>query len=91
MSACDVCIGDGNNSDYDIQFYTRNTHRARKEYKCYECKERIPAGSLYVRCSGKWDGDLLMFRFCAPCDEIAQVFSCGNSIEFGGDTVEAVA
>lgn len=83
MSSCDVCIGDGNDSDYDVQFYNEKEHRARKPYKCYECREAIAVGSWYVRITGKWDGDLLTFHFCVTCHEIQQVFSCGNGTEFG--------
>lgn len=83
MSACDVCIGDSNDSDYDVQFYNEKEHRARKPYKCCECRMPIPAGSWYVRISGKWDNSISVFHSCVTCHDVRQVFSCGNGTAFG--------
>lgn len=70
---CDFSI----EGDYDgdtAQFYNESTVKARKPHKCFECGETIPAGARYKRASGKWEGQMETYHFCAGCDEAAGEF-----------------
>jgi RNase P subunit RPR2 len=51
--------------------------KARKEYKCYECGKIIKPGERYEYTVGVWDGDLSVFRTCAPCAAIWEEYFCG--------------
>lgn len=79
MSNCDVCIG-GDGGDYDgmPEFYVEKEVKARKQYKCMECKQPIPIGTVYHRASGKFDGLVFSDKTCLPCAEIRNVYSCGE-------------
>ena len=52
------------------------TVKARKPAKCCECGSVIQPGDVYEVTSGKWDGEWLSFKTCAPCAEIRQAFCC---------------
>lgn len=58
--------------------------RARKEYKCFECREPIKVGDLYARTVGKWDGEILTFRLCDYCHQLSRAhLSTGAEFAFG--------
>lgn len=52
------------------QFYSHQTRKAKKQYKCGECHGLIQPGEQYHYHYGKWDGDLGQFRFCLECEEM---------------------
>lgn len=44
------------------------THpRARKEYTCCECKDKIKPGERYEKMVGKFEGELVTYRTCEFC------------------------
>lgn len=74
MSCTDACIYVG---DYDgPEFWREEVRRARKPYKCDECRDPIAFGELYQYVSGKWDGEISAYRTCLTCAEVRAVFSC---------------
>jgi hypothetical protein len=83
MSTCDVCIGGGYDYDGSYDFFSTERVRARKPHRCEECHQIIPVGSVYERHSGKFDGDFYSGKACLLCAEIRDVFSCGDSYEYG--------
>ncbi len=46
--------------------------RARKEHRCYACKETIRIGHRYHATLEKWEGGLVRFRHCARCYAICE-------------------
>lgn len=50
--------------------------KARKPQKCCECGGEINPGDRYEVVSGKWEGEWLSFKTCAPCAEIRKAFCC---------------
>jgi hypothetical protein len=77
---CDVSLG-----DYDgdqATFYDEKVVTGRKPHKCNECRSDIPKGERHNVVTGKWDGEIKTYRFCAPCWEIMGEFS-ENGRTFG--------
>lgn len=56
------------------EFFLSQTVRARKTHTCYECKSDIAAGEMYVRESGKWDGEFNVYKTCMSCKEIRDLW-----------------
>lgn len=79
MSECDVCVHE-EGGDCGPEFYQEKTLKARKQYKCNECRDPILPGSIYVRMVGKWDDEFQTIRTCECCDEIRAVFFCDGWI-----------
>lgn len=59
------------------------TRTARKEHRCYECRETIPAGVKYEYVSGIWDGRADSYKTCLSCVEIRQHFACSGGWIYG--------
>ncbi len=51
---------------------------ARKEHRCYECREPITRGTKYEYLSGIWDGSPSAFKTCLSCVEIRDHFACNG-------------
>ncbi len=49
------------------EFYSNYSPTARKEHKCCECRGVIQAGEKYDYFSGKWDGEMSVFKTCSDC------------------------
>ena len=65
--------------DYDnlpARLFERKMRRARKEYHCVECKERIARGERYEYVRGCWEGEWLTFRSCRICAQIRTDYFC---------------
>lgn len=76
---CNVCIGSSIlDCDGSPEFYSVTNPKARKEYKCCECRRVIPKGTVYERSSGKFDGALYSDKTCLDCVDVRTVFSCGE-------------
>jgi hypothetical protein len=54
------------------QHLSTDRPKARKDYKCVWCGERIPVGERHVAVSGIMDGDFQSNRFHAECDTACQ-------------------
>lgn len=54
------------------QFFDTTNPVARKLHKCSECRRAIARGERYVCHTGKWDGEIGVFRLCAHCDAASQ-------------------
>ena len=68
------------------------TRKARKEYTCIECKEKIEKGDTYQYVRGKWSVSKfsvekdnwvpikkwITIRTCAPCAAIRDHYSCAK-------------
>lgn len=68
--------------DYDgsNEFYRDEVRRARKAWRCCECREDIAAGQRYEYAVGKSGGDIFSARTCVACAEIREAFTCGSWI-----------
>lgn len=74
--SCEVCIG---NPDGDRAAMARRDRPiARVPHVCSECNGVIPKGRKYERVRGKWDRKWEVFDTCETCEEIRNVFSCGE-------------
>jgi hypothetical protein len=57
--------------DYDPPvFHSRAVRKARKNHKCYECRSPIFSGEQYEYVTGKWDGDIEVFKTCQHCVDL---------------------
>lgn len=57
-------------------FYDTDIRTARKEHKCFECGEAIPARAKYEHISMLFDGSWDSFKLCLSCMEIGDHFNC---------------
>ena len=75
---CPLSGDDGSNASCS----TTSRPKARKPHECCECGEAIPAGAVYERLTGVWDGDAATFKTCASCVEIRDHFArgCGGHL-----------
>lgn len=71
----DVCIYNGAEGD-EPDFITTANVKARKPYRCCECRETIPAKTIYQRTAGKWDGHMDTYRTCLACAEVRGAMCC---------------
>lgn len=68
LSSCDEYA-----TVYDVEWRV-----SRKEHKCEECREPIPARTKYQHISMLFDGSWSRFKLCAMCTEIGDHFDCGG-------------
>ncbi len=85
MSDCDVCIG--GECDYDglPEFQKVEMRTARKDHKCFECRQVIPNGQRYEAFTCKFDGAVETTKTCEACADIRSVYSCGEATPAFGD------
>lgn len=77
MSCENVCLG-GYESDGSFEFESLYTPRARKDFRCEECRRLIPKGTQYQKYSGKFEGDLFSTKTCLQCVEISAAYRCDH-------------
>lgn len=53
-----------------FEFFTESTPKARKEYVCEECRDKIKAGEKYYRSRFKVDGDFTTYISCLYCHDM---------------------
>lgn len=53
-------------------FWHTERPRSRTDRVCPECRETIPAGSVYIRHAGVSDGDMVSAFQCEACDAFAE-------------------
>jgi len=78
---CDCSV-----DSYDFEtpdFFREETPKARKPYKCCECREEIKPGQKYHKAVGVWGGEFQTWRTCAPCHAIREEY-CPHGYIFGG-------
>lgn len=80
MSCTDTCLYMGDHESGE--FCREATPRAAKPHACCECGSVIAKGEVHHYASGKWDGEFMDFRTCAPCHEIRLVFACEEGWAF---------
>lgn len=57
--------------DYDPpSVYSATTPRAKKTYRCDECRGSISPGERYERVFGVWDGRADTYRTCERCFDL---------------------
>jgi hypothetical protein len=76
---CCPLSGRGDADGY-TEAHTSTVRRARKEHRCAECRETIPAGARYEYQSGIWEGDPFSHKTCLSCVEIRDHFACDGYI-----------
>lgn len=70
-----------NGGDFPPEFMDTTEPRARKPHRCGECDLTIPAGVVYRRTAGKWDGHFDVYLQHAECHELLNWISdnlCGG-------------
>ena len=77
---CEISLGDYDGDE--ASFYCEHEVTGRKPHTCHECRETIAKGDKHHVVSGKWDGEVRSYRFCAPCWEVMGEFS-ENGRTFG--------
>ena len=70
---CGVSLGDYDGDE--ASFYTERHVKARKVHRCHECREDIAKGDHYYVVSGKWEDEVMTYRFCGSCWEVMGEFS----------------
>jgi len=61
------------------KFYTLENPKARKEYKCCECRGVIQKGEKYQNYSGYWnDSGFDTFKTCLDCEKLRDDLSTGS-------------
>lgn len=59
--------------DFDPPSVFRSAkHKARKTYRCYECRHPIVPGDLYEYSWGIWDGEPSEHHICSDCLELRE-------------------
>jgi len=48
-------------------FYSETVVTAAKPFSCEECSRHVLSGEVYIRASGKWDGEFDSFKLCRRC------------------------
>lgn len=77
MSGCtDVCVS--HDFDGSSEFANMRIVRARKTFRCCECRRSIAPGDQYERATGKCDGDFFSDSTCLVCAEVRKAFVCGS-------------
>jgi hypothetical protein len=79
-SFCGVSLGDYDGDE--ATFYHEREVTGRKPHDCFECRGVIAKGERHNVVSGKWDGEVRTYRFCAGCWEVMGEFS-ENGRTFG--------
>lgn len=79
--------------DMGPECYSFAEYRARKEYRCCECRTPINLGEKYLRCFGVWEGEVSTFRQHILCAEACEWFrdgiNEGDCLPFGSLFEEA--
>src|SRR5271166_5862921 len=77
MTDCGICIGGG--GGLDIRDYAASIVEARRDYRCYECERALLTGTQYEKVTGSGErGELLTYRTCLDCMNIAKGLSCNG-------------
>lgn len=65
------------------QSLDHSTPMARKDHECQLCEWVIPAGSVYVKHVGIWEGDFWTYRAHLICDAVHTEIDDGTSADEG--------
>lgn len=72
-----------------LEFYDSSTPKARKEYTCDFCNQKIQIGEKYSRFSGKYDGDMFDVKHHLLCERICRAYcDWANDNEYSNDDVQ---
>ena len=74
MSVCACVDGWDDCGCGDVSW--EKTRKARKTWKCCECRREIKPGELYEYVKGFWDGSFDQYRTCRECAEIRKSLLC---------------
>lgn len=70
------CTCDVDHSDYDgPAFLTERRYRARKQYRCCECRRDIKPKDQYWRATGCWDGRFSSYKTCGGCMTLRKAYT----------------
>jgi hypothetical protein len=57
------------------EFSREAVRKARKHHRCTECRGSIPAGHRYQLYTGKWGGEMGVYRFHLTCWKIREAYT----------------
>lgn len=76
--------------DYN-DFQTSSTQRARKTYRCGECRQDIKPGDTYTRIFTVYDGSGDTHMVCERCDDLMAAFSSLGYCYYLGEFLSSYA
>lgn len=62
--------------DEYAEVYRSKFQKAKRNYQCCECREKILAGEKYEYVFGVWDGGPGTYRTCKHCLSMREQFFC---------------
>ncbi|MCM1295594.1 MAG: hypothetical protein NC311_08625 [Muribaculaceae bacterium] len=62
-----------------MEFYRQIQPKARKEYICEYCGQKIHKGEVYSYETGKFEGEMFVRKLCLTCKNILDEFSRQHS------------
>lgn len=71
---CDVDLSDVSEDADVVAFFHKTTPKARKPYKCIECRDTIEVGQVHEKNVYRFDGTFCSERRCMACVEVAGEF-----------------
>lgn len=71
-----------------LDFYNLQKPKARKEYKCDLCSNPIHKGEIYIRYSGKYDGEMFNDKYHLNCKKIIDTYCNEVSREYNSDSIQ---
>lgn len=84
MSDCGVCYFSSEADGVCEVWNVRHIKKSRKEHRCIECGEIIPAGSSYESVFSVYEGEAETSATCEICREVRDAYRCdGDSWVIG--------
>jgi hypothetical protein len=83
-------------TDWEPTVTAEVRRKARKAHRCAECRNLIPAGTLYMRCSSLTDGHWGDWAACLKCHRVEKAHAAaersmgGSSSYYVGQLLEQV-
>lgn len=62
-------------ADFSPEFFNESWRKARKDHVCDECHKKIEPKQSYKYISGKWDGEISIYKVCIDCDTLREKIS----------------
>ena len=70
---CGSNYPDDGDGDYCDIWEEGRVQKSRKAFTCYECGDKIPAGSRYCWAKNLYDGLWTTYRRCLSCSALAEL------------------
>jgi hypothetical protein len=74
--------------DEPVEVWHETTHRARKEHRCWGCREMISPGATYQRTAIVFDGEAYARKHCMRCAKLLAALRERDPEAFNTDTLD---